>query len=172
MFEGFPWHELIWVDYAIASLLSIAAIIGLLRGAVKEAFTLLTWMAAWGLGLYYSRDFAMLLQTVIIYPTARIVAGFGLLFCMTLLLGRLIAFILQYLFEKTGLTGSDRLLGMLFGVMRGSIWVGVAVMLAGVTRLPEEPWWKQSLLIPPFQFLAVWLKDHIPSALAGYIHYR
>jgi len=172
MVDGLSLDRMIWVDYAISGLILVSAAIGLLRGFVKEAFALLTWVAAIWVGLHYSRDFAVLLQNTVSSPPARAAAAFGLLFVMTLSLGALIGFILNHVIEKTGLTGSDRILGMLFGIVRGSVLVSVAVMLGGITPLPEEPWWKQSLLIPPFQSLAVWLKDHIPSVLAGYIHFR
>ena len=48
----------------------------------------------------------------------------------------------------------------------------VLVMLAGLTSLPNDLWWKESKLLPPFQISAIWLRDHIPSGLAEYIHYR
>ncbi|MGY6276921.1 CvpA family protein [Methylomonas sp. MgM2] len=168
----FALDNMIWIDFAIVGLVSVSAIIGLFRGFIKEAFALLTWIVAIGVGLQYSRDFAVLLQNHIDYPSARIVTAFIVLFFMTLLLGSLVSFILNYLIESTGLTGTDRLLGMLFGIVRGAVLVSVLVLLAGVTPLPEDSWWKQSLLIPPFQALAVWLKSHIPSTLMGYIHYR
>lgn len=172
MLDVLPLDRMIWVDYAIAGLVMVSAVIGLLRGFIKEAFALFTWVVAIGVGMHYSRDFAVLLQNTISYPSARIAAAFGILFFMTLILGALISFILNQLIEKTGLTGSDRLVGMLFGAARGAVLVSLLVMLGGITPLPEDPWWKQSMLIPPFQSLAVWLKDHIPSAMAGYIHYR
>lgn len=172
MLDALQVDKMIWIDYAIVGLVLISAIIGLIRGFIKEAFALFTWIVAIGVGLHYSRDFAVLLQNVISYPSARIATAFILLFFMTLILGSLISFILNHLIEKTGLTGTDRLVGMLFGITRGAVLVSVMVMLAGITPLPEDPWWKQSLLIPPFQSLALWLKDHIPSDLAGYIHYR
>ena len=172
MFDSAVLDKLIWIDYAIAGLVLISAIIGFLRGFIKEAFALCTWVVAVGVAWQYSRDFAVLLQKVISHPAARIATAFGLVFFMTLILGGLISFILNHLIEKTGLSGTDRLLGLLFGVLRGAVLVSIMVMLAGVTPLPQDPWWKQSLLIPPFQSFAVWLKDHIPSDLAGYIHYR
>lgn len=172
MIDALSVDKMIWVDYAISILVAISAFIGLLRGFIKEAFALAAWVLAIWVGMQYSRDFAVLLQDTISYPSARIATAFGLLFFMTLILGGLISFILNQLIEKTGLTGTDRLLGMLFGVVRGSVLVALMVMLAGITPLPEDPWWKQSLLIPPFQSLAVWLKEHIPSGLAGYINYR
>ena len=172
MLDALPLDKMIWVDYAISFLISVSAAIGLFRGFIKEAFALFTWIVAIGIGLHYSRDFAVLLQTVISYPSARIASAFILLFFMTLIVGSLISFILNHLVEKTGLTGTDRLLGMLFGIVRGAVLISVIVMLAGVTPLPEDSWWKQSLLIPPFQSLAIWLKEHIPSELMGYIHFR
>ncbi len=172
MLDSLSLDKMIWVDYLIIVIVLMSAVIGLIRGFIKEAFALFTWIVAIGIGLHYSRDFAVLMRSVISYPSARIATAFILLFFMTLVLGSLISFILNQLIEKTGLTGTDRLLGMVFGIIRGAVLVAVLVMLAGVTPLPEDPWWKQSLLILPFQSLAVWLKDHIPSDLMGYIHYR
>jgi membrane protein required for colicin V production len=48
----------------------------------------------------------------------------------------------------------------------------VLVMLAGLTSLPNDPWWKVSKLLPPFQISAIWSRNHIPSGLAEYINYR
>lgn len=172
MLDFLPWEKMIWIDYAISALVLISAIIGLLRGFIKEAFALVTWIVAIWVGLHYSRDFSALLQGSISYPSARIATAFAALFFSTLILGGLISFILNHLIEKTGLTGTDRLTGMLFGVIRGAVLVSIMVMLAGLTPLPEDPWWKESILIPPFQALAVWLKAHIPTELAGYINFR
>lgn len=172
MLEFLPIDKMIWVDYAISAIVLISAVIGLLRGFIKEAFALFIWVVAIWVGVQYSRDLSLLLQKSISYPSARIATAFAGLFIATLILGGLISFILNHLIEKTGLTGTDRLLGMVFGLMRGAVLVAVMVMLAGVTPLPEDPWWKQSLLISPFQSFAVWLKNHIPSELAGYINFR
>jgi len=172
MFDELPLEKMIWVDYAVSFLIAVSALIGLLRGFVKEAFSLFAWVVAIWVGMYYSRDFALLLQDTITHSTARIAAAFGLLFFITLTLGALIRFILSKLIETTGLTGSDRILGMLFGIARGAVLIALIVMLVGMTPLPKDPWWKQSQLIPPFQAFAIWLKDHIPSDLTGYIHYR
>ncbi len=172
MLDLLPWSKLFWVDYVIIAIIASSAVMGVLRGFIKEAFALTLWIVAVWVATQYSRDVAVLLQSTISYPPARIAAGFASLFFATLILGSLISFLLSQLIEKTGLTGSDRLLGMLFGIVRGAVLVSILVMLAGVTPLPEDPWWKQSLLIPPFQALAVWLKAHMPTGLADYIHYR
>ncbi len=163
---------MIWIDYTIIALIGISSTIGLLRGFVKEAFSLLLWVVAIWIGLNFSREFATFLEAIISYPSARIATAFALLFFITLILGSLISYLLGALIEKTGLTGSDRFAGMIFGIVRGMVVVSLVVMMAGLTPLPEDPWWKESSLIPPFQSLAIWLRDHIPSGVAGYVNYR
>lgn len=163
---------MIWIDYAIVVLIVISSVIGLFRGFVKEAFSLLLWVLAIWVGLKYSREFSYLLESLISYPSAKIAIAFVALFLLTLILGSLISFLLSALIDKTGLTGTDRFVGMIFGVARGMVVVSLMIMLAGLTPLPEDPWWRESSLIPPFQSLALWLKDYIPSGLSDYITYR
>lgn len=163
--------EMIWVDYTIIGLVLISSVIGLLRGLIREAFSLLIWVVAIWVGLTFSREFSSFLEGFINYPSARIAAAFAILFFTTLILGALISYLLGELVKKTGLTGSDRFAGMIFGIARGLVVVAIVIVLAGLTPLPEESWWKESVLIPPFQALAVWLRDHIPSGMAGYVNY-
>ena len=163
---------MIWIDYAILALISVSLIIGLFRGFIREAFSLLIWGLGIWIGLTFSRDLSVYLETFISYPSARISAAFAILFFTTLIIGSLVSYLLGELVKKTGLSGSDRFAGMIFGIMRGMLVVVVLVMLGGLTPLPEDPWWKESQLIPPFQSLAMWLREHIPSGLAGYVNFH
>ena len=163
---------MIWIDYSIIGLIAISSIIGLLRGFIREAFSLSTWFVGVWVGLTFSRDFSIFLETLISYPSARIAVSFAILFFLTLILGSLIGYLLDELVKKTGLTGSDRFVGMIFGIARGVLVVAILVVLGGLTPLPEDPWWKESKLIPPFQSVAMWLRSHLPSGMAGYVDYR
>jgi membrane protein required for colicin V production len=91
---------------------------------------------------------------------------------ITLLFASLINFLLSELIYKSGLGLLNRLFGFCLGFIKGSVLVLILIFLAGLSAIPEDPWWKQSLLIPPFQSLAIWLKEYIPSNLAGYINFR
>lgn len=162
---------MIWVDYSITGLVLISLAFGYLRGFIKEAFSLVTWIAAVWVGLAFSRTFSVLLETIISYPSARIATAFALLFLLTLMLGAMISYLLAELVKKTGLTGFDRFIGMLFGIARGLIAITVIIVLAGLTPLPEDSWWKASTLIPYFQTAALWLRDYVPLGLATYINY-
>ena len=163
---------MIWIDYAILILIFISLIIGLIRGFIKEAFSLVIWVVAIWVGLTYSREISAYLVSVIDIPSARLAAAFAILFLITLILGSIISYLLGELVKKTGLTGSDRFAGMIFGIARGMVVVAVLVLLGGLTPLPNDPWWQESKLIPPFQTLAIWLRDHIPSGVTDYVNYR
>lgn len=163
---------MIWIDYGILGLIALSAVVGLLRGFIREAFALLVWILAVWVGLTFSQDFAPLLQSHIQTPSVRIAAAFAALFMLTLLVGGLVGYLLAQLVQMTGFSGTDRLLGLLFGVARGALLVSVLVLLAGVTPMPNDPWWKESALIPPFQKLALWLREQLPAGLAGYVTYR
>ena len=120
----------------------------------------------------FSRDFSGFLESTISHPSVRIVASFMALFAITLSLGGLIGFLLNVLTKKTGLTFMDRFGGMVFGAIRGLTVVAVVVILAGLTPLPKDSWWTESTLIPPFQLLAIWLRDHFSSGMSEYSSYR
>ncbi len=163
---------MIWIDFAMIGLVFISLIIGLFRGLVREAFALITWGLAIWVGLTFGREFSVFLETMIDIASARLAAGFAVLFFMTLLLGSTVSYLLGEIITKTGLTGTDRFLGMIFGIGRGILVVSIIVVLAGLTPLPDEPWWQESKLIPPFQSVAVWVRSQVPDSLAGHINYQ
>jgi len=164
--------DLVWIDYCIAGVIGLSALIGLLRGLIREVFSLCAWIAAAWIGLRFSRDFSVYLDPVVSIPSVRMAASFGILFFASLILASLIVFLLHKLVQSTGLTGTDRLAGMVFGIGRGIVVVAVLVLLAGATPLPADPWWKESALIPPFQSLALWLRDQLPSDFGRYVKFR
>lgn len=162
---------LIWVDYGIIGLVGLSSLIGLFRGLVKEVFSLGLWIGAGWLALHYNHELSNSLVSAIPVPSARYAASFLLIFVGVLVLGGMVNYLLGKLISSTGLAGTDRLAGLLFGAMRGALIVSLMVLFAGVTPLPEDPWWKQSKLIPPFQSLGLWLKGQIPSGLASQVKF-
>ena len=163
---------MIWIDYAITGVVSFGLIIGLLRGFRVEFFSLIFWMLATLIGLGFCREFSVFLDSTISNFIPKIAASFSLLLMITLIVGSLIRMLLGELINKPELTFVDHLGGMIFGLVHGMLVVVVLVMLAGLTALPDDLWWKESKLLPPFQIGAIWLRDHIPSGLAEYIHYH
>ncbi|MGD0959241.1 MAG: CvpA family protein [Methylomonas sp.] len=172
MADFLPAGNWVWLDYVLAGIVLFSALLGFIRGFIKEVFSLLIWITAIWAGGHYSHDFSAFFQNVVSYPQARIALSFTLLFIAILLLGGIINHLLRKLARKTGLRGSDRFLGMGFGIARGVAIIALLVVLAGFTPVPEQPWWSQSRLLPPFKTLAVWLKDRVPSNVADYMKFR
>ena len=74
--------------------------------------------------------------------------------------------------EKTGLSGTDRMLGIIFGIGRGAVIVSVLVLLAGLTPVPQDPWWSQSTFIPHFESLALKIQELLPPDIAQQLTYK
>jgi membrane protein required for colicin V production len=165
--------NLIWVDYLIIIIIFISMIISLLRGFVKEALSLAGWIIAVLIGFVYMNQLALLIQPKLssLPPSILNLLAFSILLILSLIVAGLLNNLIAKLVEKTGLTGTDRAIGMLFGIARGMVLVGVLVLLAGFTMVPQDPWWKQSVFLVHFQQLAVMLSDFLPSDLAMKIHY-
>ncbi|CAL1240148.1 CvpA family protein [Candidatus Methylocalor cossyra] len=160
-----------WADYGIVGVIGLSGLIGALRGLVREVFSLAAWGVSVWIGLRYSRELAAQLQTAIPVPSLRVAAAFTLLFLGALAVTSVLGWLVAKLVAGSGLSGADRLAGLLFGLARGVVVVAVLVLLAGVTPLPDDPWWKRSKLIPPFQSLALWLRDQVPADYAQYFKF-
>ena len=162
---------MITVDYIILGVIALSAVISLFRGFVKEAFSLFMWISAFWLSWMFFRELAALLIQWISLPSARLGISFALIMIVVLIIGGIIGYLLSKLVEHTGLSGTDRLLGVFFGVARGVVIVAILILLAGLTPVPEDPWWKGSLLIGHFQEISVWLRDLLPEDIAQYFSY-
>ena len=145
---------MIWVDFAIIGIIALSAVIGLARGFIREVLSLAIWVVAVFAAWTFHRPLAEQLTPWLSTPSVRIGVAFIILVLVVLILGAILGQILTTLIEKTGLTGTDRLLGVVFGAARGALLVAVLVYLAALTPMPEDTWWKESQLIGHFQTLA------------------
>lgn len=149
------------VDWAIIAIVAISALISLKRGFVKEALSLLTWIIAGVVAWMFGGSLAQYLVNYIETPSARVIAGCTILFVATLLVGAMVNFLIGELIRVTGLSGTDRFLGMVFGAARGGLLVVVAVGLLSLGPVQQDQWWQQSRLLPQFVMVADWSKNLI-----------
>ena len=160
-----------WIDVVIISLIALSAILSLFRGFVKEALALITWLVALWVAMAFYEELASWLSQWIAAPSAQKVTAFGVLFICVLLLGAIVNYLAGKLVDKTGLTGTDKMLGVIFGVARGAAIVAILVLLAGLTPVPQDPWWQDSQFLGYFEDLALWMRDFLPSEIANNITY-
>lgn len=150
-----------WVDWAIVAIIAISALISLKRGFVKEALSLISWLVAGVVAWTFGGSLSVYLTDYIQTPSARIIAGCVILFVGTLIVGALVNFLVGELVRVTGLSGTDRFLGMAFGAARGTLLIVVAVGLVSLAPVEQDPWWQSSTLIPHFLLIADWSKNFI-----------
>lgn len=155
-----------WVDWAIIAIIAVSALISLTRGFVKEALSLVTWILAGLVAWLFGGALAELLAPYIDTPSLRVIAACSILFILTLLLGGLINYLIGQLVKATGLSGTDRFLGMVFGAARGALLVIVIVGLLSLAPVEADTWWRESVMIPHFLLVADWSKSFILQ-LAG-----
>jgi len=160
-----------WVDFLILGVLGVSVVISLWRGFTREALSLAGWVLAVWVALGFSDNLERLLRSSIDTPSLRLIVAFAVLFFLTLLVAALINYLAVQLIKKTGLSGTDRVIGILFGFARGCVIVTVLVVLAGMTTLPHDPWWRQSMLLHYFQDLALWVRQWLPIELAKSIRF-
>lgn len=159
------------VDYFIVAVIALSLLISLWRGFLKEAISLAAWIAAFIVAFLFVEDGVAYLTQYIGVPSVRIIVAFGGLFLATLFMGGLVNLIVAQLVQRAPLSATDRMLGVFFGLLRGVAIVSILVLLAGLTPLPQDPWWDQSSLLPYFQRTALWLRGFLPPELAEHIQF-
>ena len=159
-------------DYAVLVIVGLSLLIGLLRGAVKEVLSLAGWVAAFLVANAFAGYLAVNLTPLTSNPALRTVAAYGVLFFATLLLFMLLKIAFSELIKAMGLGGVDRLLGLFVGAARGVLIVLITVLAAGMTTLPQEPFWRSAVSAAWFEILAVTVRPWLPGEIARRINFH
>ena len=151
-------------DWAIVAVLTISTLMSLRRGFLKEALSLGTWIAAFVVARLFHEPTDQLLETYILDSLMRSIGAFAALFIGTLLVGAVLGFLLGELINATGLSSTDRVLGMVFGFARGALIITVVIGLLNLTPLVGDSWYTKASLAPPFETVAQWALDQLSAS--------
>jgi membrane protein required for colicin V production len=162
----------LWIDIVIIAIIVICSVAGTARGLMGETLSLSIWLLAITISLMFNREFSMLLALKLANPAVRVALSFAGLLLITLIIGNTISHLLRDVIPKTNLDFFNRFWALFLGGIHGIIIVTTLILLAGLSPLPLEPWWDDAILIPPFQSLAIFIRDTIPSEMASYVHYH
>jgi membrane protein required for colicin V production len=152
-----------WIDYAILCVILLSAVISIIRGFVKEAISLAIWFSAFFIASQFYADLATYL-TKFDDLMIRNGVAIAILFVSTLVIGGLVNYLISQLVQFTGLTGTDRALGLVFGALRGVLIVSaVLFFLDTFTPLSASTWWETSALIPEFSLIIEWFFEYLQN---------
>lgn len=158
-------------DYFAIAIVGISLLLGLMRGAVKEVFSLASWIIAFLAAKIFSVPFSHVLEPAVSNSSLRLLSAFIILFVFALIVMALISLMISAAIKKIGLGPIDRLLGALFGLLRGVLIMVILVVLGGMTALPQQNDWRNALTSNWFEMLATAVKPWLPDAMAKRIHF-
>jgi len=139
---------MIAVDYIILAIIVISAVMGLVRGLLREAIAVITWFLAIVLAWIFAPSLEPLLGGILVGSPLRIWAARTIIFVGVLLLGGAISVVLGHYVRVSMFAGMDKFLGFVFGIIRGVVIVGAFTIAIQAMRMDEDPRWKNSRLMP------------------------
>lgn len=159
-------------DYIVLTILGVSALLGMIRGLIKEVLSLVAFVMAVGAAVWWGGPIARALADYISNDFLRAAAAYGGVFVTVLLLVGLLNVTLSSLIARTGLTPADHGLGAVFGLARGALIIFVLVALAGYTELPQERWWSEARLSGAVVSTVQKSAAVLPPALASWLPYN
>ena len=156
-----------WFDLAIVGVILLFALIGIVRGFIKEVLSLASWIFSFWLAFTFAENASHLLANQIDTPVLRVIAAFAALFVVSLLLLTIISYLIHKLICVRGIRGTDRALGGIFGAAKGLVIVAALMLFAQETVLPQEPWWRASVFAGSIEPVVIVLKDLLPAEFAN-----
>lgn len=172
--------EISWIDIGIVFILLVSVAVAMFRGFVKEAISLASWIAAIWLAITFSHQVALFLpasideaaltldQATAEVSKLRVGIAFVLIVIGTLIAGSLLNYILSHLTKNRALKGIDRILGIFFGIFRGTAIVVLLILAASYTNFPLSDTWKASQVLPPFEMVAKKAIEFMPPEFSKY----
>jgi membrane protein required for colicin V production len=159
------------VDIIVIAVVGISILLGVIKGLVREVLSLAAWVVAFLAANLAAPEVARLLPASMASEEIRLLAGFAAVFVVVLIGLSVLAVMVSKLVKIAGLGMADRVLGGVFGLVRGTLVVVILVLLAGLTALPRQPMWRDAFLKPTLEASAGYVKTWLPAELSNRIKY-
>jgi membrane protein required for colicin V production len=150
-------------DMLLLAIIGVSMLLGVMRGFIGVLASLAAWLLAAWASFQFGAQVALLLASGQAPSSGQLMAGYGLSFLCVLLVVGIVGWLVRKLVHAIGLSGTDRALGLLLGLVRGGFVACVLVLLMGFTAMPREPGWRESQVVPVLLPGAMWLRTWLPD---------
>jgi membrane protein required for colicin V production len=159
------------LDFVLLGVLGVSAVLGLIRGLLKEVLSLAAYAFAFLAAIWWGPRVSDWLISWITQSFLRMTLAYIGVFIAVLLLIGMVNMALSALIDKTGLTPADHGLGAVFGLARGVLFILILVTVAGFTPIPQEPWWKNAMFSKQVVGIVQQIKARLPEPVSGWLPY-
>ena len=159
-------------DYIVIAVVAASVLLGIWRGVVGEIIALVAWILAFFAARWWGDEVANSVLNAISDPELRLVAAWVLVFIVVLMLMALLRLAIRGLLKALGLSPTDRLLGMIFGVARGLVIVLALVVVGSMTMAAQQKWWVEAYFSAPLETAVMAGKPWLPEEIAKRIRFR
>jgi membrane protein required for colicin V production len=154
------------LDWVVIAVLVVSCLLGAWRGLIREVFSVAGWVTAVVLALRYSVPLAAMLPSdVPDWPALRVGITATALVVVSLFTAAFLGWLFHKFIQVANLSGTDRALGAVFGVLRGVLIVFVAVYFTARTAIAQEAAWKNAVLLRPFDAGVRWIAPRVPASI-------
>lgn len=150
---------MVTIDYLLIAVFVLSAALGIYRGFIKEALSLVGWVVAVWAAWRFGTNVAELGPEFSDDPMVRVWVARVVILVVALFASGVVSAIVSFLMGKTGLDGTDRVIGMIFGLGRGLVLVAIVINVLQFAGFEADPWWDESRLITYIMPIADSLRD-------------
>ena len=165
MLSSINLDQIVWVDAVVIAALVLSFGLGIFRGIVREILSLSSWIVSIWLAYLFGDNLAIVIVPWLESERLSSLIGYLVVFVAVLVLLSLVVALLFKLFRVVGLSGIDRLLGGLFGCLRGVVIVALLLFIAEWTPATGQAWFKDSQIVPYFEAPLTWFKTKVVNQL-------
>jgi membrane protein required for colicin V production len=157
------------LDLVFLAVLVLSLLLGAWRGLVFEVISVFSWVAAFVLAQWFAPTVAQWLPVSSTNEAVRYGLGFVIVVVLTVFAGGLLAFIVKKLLTAVGLSPADRILGAVFGILRGLVIILALTVAVGLTQFKTSAWWTESEGVKLSSAVLHQLKPVLPEDFGKYL---
>jgi membrane protein required for colicin V production len=161
-----------WLDYAALVILLASVVWGIWRGLVREVISIASWVLAFLGANLFAGPLGDALPKALPTPEIRVAVAFVVVFIAILAVCALVSRMLSRLVHVAGLGELDRTLGGVFGVVRALLILLAFALVAGLTALPRQPVWRNSISGPLLAQAVLAIKPWVPPSFGLRLRYH